>query len=58
MARLQTVDGVERLYVTTTTTHEVCTLDPGLQDPDNLAVDHDGNIYTVEDRNGGVPVQR
>ena len=22
--------------------------------PDNLAIDHDGNIYIVEDRNGGV----
>ena len=22
--------------------------------PDNLAVDHDGNIYIIEDRNGGV----
>ena len=26
----------------------------GLASPDNLAVDHDGNIYIVEDRNGGV----
>jgi secreted PhoX family phosphatase len=25
-----------------------------LANPDNLAVDHDGNIYVVEDRNGGV----
>ncbi len=25
-----------------------------LTSPDNLAVDHDGNIYIVEDRNGGV----
>ncbi len=25
-----------------------------LRSPDNLAVDHDGNIYIVEDRNGGV----
>lgn len=24
-----------------------------LASPDNLAVDHDGNIYIVEDRNGG-----
>ena len=24
-----------------------------LTSPDNLAVDHDGNIYIVEDRNGG-----
>ena len=27
---------------------------PALASPDNLAVDHDGNIYIVEDRNGGV----
>ncbi len=26
----------------------------GLTSPDNLALDHDGNIYIVEDRNGGV----
>lgn len=26
----------------------------GLASPDNLAIDHDGNIYIVEDRNGGV----
>ncbi len=26
----------------------------GLTNPDNLAVDHNGNIYIVEDRNGGV----
>lgn len=25
-----------------------------LRSPDNLAVDHDGNIYIIEDRNGGV----
>ena len=25
-----------------------------LANPDNLAVDHDGNIYIIEDRNGGV----
>jgi sugar lactone lactonase YvrE len=29
-------------------------VDTGLTSPDNLAVDHDGNIYIVEDRNGGV----
>jgi uncharacterized protein len=26
----------------------------GLASPDNLAVDHQGNIYAIEDRNGGV----
>ena len=26
----------------------------GLASPDNLAVDHEGNLYIVEDRNGGV----
>lgn len=26
----------------------------GLASPDNLALDHDGNLYIVEDRNGGV----
>ena len=25
-----------------------------LASPDNLAIDHEGNIYIVEDRNGGV----
>jgi secreted PhoX family phosphatase len=25
-----------------------------LANPDNLAIDHDGNIYIIEDRNGGV----
>ncbi len=29
-------------------------VDVGLTSPDNLAIDHDGNIYIVEDRNGGV----
>jgi len=76
--QLQTVNGVQRLYVTTTTTDEVYQLnlktntigvfadtattdlatgDPvggGLASPDNLSVDHDGNIYIVEDRNGAV----
>jgi hypothetical protein len=27
---------------------------PALANPDNLAIDHDGNIYIVEDRNGAV----
>ena len=72
--QIQTVRGVEYLYVTTTTTNEVYvlnlkqqtisvfanrnTIDLGtglpvgsaLTSPDNLAVDHDGNIYIVEDR--------
>ena len=26
----------------------------GLASPDNLAIDHDGNLYVIEDRNGGV----
>jgi len=26
----------------------------GLASPDNLAIDHDGNLYIIEDRNGGV----
>ncbi len=26
----------------------------GLASPDNLAIDHEGNIYVIEDRNGGV----
>jgi uncharacterized protein len=25
----------------------------GLTSPDNLAIDHDGNVYIIEDRNGG-----
>ena len=76
--QLQTVRGVEYLYVTTTTTNEVYRLalktntiavfaDRATTDlatnapvgsawasPDNLAIDHDGNIYVVEDRGGGV----
>lgn len=76
--QLQTVRGVEYLYVATTTTNEVYRLNleadiisvfadqtstdlatgapvgGGLSSPDNLAIDHDGNIYIVEDRNGGV----
>ncbi|HXH79965.1 alkaline phosphatase PhoX [Nocardioides sp.] len=76
--QIQTVNGVERLYVATTTTNEVYALDlgaaqisvfanrsttdlatgapvgTGLASPDNLALDHDNNIYIVEDRNGGV----
>ena len=76
--QVQVVNGVERLYVTTTTTHETYALDLGAQtisvfadrgttdlatgrpvgsaltNPDNLALDHDGNVYVVEDRNGAV----
>jgi len=76
--QIQTVEGREYLYVTTTSTHEVYRLDlaqntisvfanrntidlatgvavgSALSSPDNLAVDHDGNIYIVEDRNGAV----
>ncbi|MGH9287213.1 MAG: alkaline phosphatase PhoX [Acidimicrobiales bacterium] len=76
--QIQTVNGHQFLYVTTTTTHQTYRLDLGantisvfadrnttdlatgapagaaLANPDNLAVDHDGNIYIVEDRAGGV----
>ncbi|CAN5425170.1 hypothetical protein BH09ACT10_BH09ACT10_10280 [soil metagenome] len=76
--QIQTVNGVERLYMATTTTNEVYALDlsarkisvfanrsttdlatgapvgSGLASPDNLALDHENNIYIVEDRNGGV----
>jgi uncharacterized protein len=76
--QIQTVQGVERLYVTTTTTHETYVLNldadtisvfadrattdlaagsavgSALANPDNLAVDKDGNMYIVEDRGGGV----
>lgn len=76
--QVQTVKGVERLYVATTTTGEVYVMDlaanrisvfantasinlatglavgSGLASPDNLALDHEGNIYIAEDRAGGV----
>jgi hypothetical protein len=77
--QLQTTNGVERLYMATTTTNEVYVLDlaadqisvfanrgttdlatgnptagTALASPDNLALDHENNIYVVEDRNGGV----
>ena len=75
--QIQVAKGRERLYVATTTTHEVYMLDlkaktigvfantatrdlatnaavgGGLANPDNLAIDHDNNIYVIEDRNGG-----
>lgn len=76
--QIQTEHGVQRLYMTTTTTHETYVVNLGTQkisvfadrnttdlatgaavgsplaNPDNLAVDHDGNIYIVEDQPGGV----
>ena len=82
--QLQTVKGVERLYMATTTSNEVYALDlaaqrvsvfanrattdlatstpvggptgagTALASPDNLALDHDNNLYVVEDRNGGM----
>jgi uncharacterized protein len=75
--QLQTENGVERLYMATTTTNEVYALDLRSQEisvfadrtttdlselgevgdeltsPDNLAIDHEGNIYVVEDQPGG-----
>jgi uncharacterized protein len=76
--QIQTVNNVEFLYMTTTSTNEIYainlterkisvfanrnTLDlatglavgSALSSPDNLAIDHDGNIYIIEDRGGGV----
>ena len=75
--QIQTVNGREYLYMTTTTTNQVYRLDlknnvisvfadrntfnlatgvavgPALANPDNLAIDHDGNIYIIEDFEGG-----
>ncbi|MEQ1908961.1 MAG: alkaline phosphatase PhoX [Vicinamibacterales bacterium] len=76
--QIQTLEGRQYLYFTTTTTSEVYRVDLGhntislfasratidlatglpvgtqLTSPDNLAVDHEGNIYIVEDQAGGV----
>jgi secreted PhoX family phosphatase len=76
--QIRKVGGVEYLFMTTTTTHEVYVLNLGtntisvfanrntrdlatgnpvgtaLASPDNLALDHEGNIYVIEDRSGGV----
>jgi len=76
--QIQTIAGVDYLYVATTTTNEVyrmnldddtisvfadrTTIDlatgaavgPALTSPDNLAIDHDGNVYVIEDQPGGV----
>lgn len=76
--QIQTVSGVDHLYMTTTSTNEVYRLNlttntiavfvnrntidlatglavgSALSSPDNLAIDHDGNIYIIEDRSGGV----
>ena len=76
--QIQTLGGIDYLYVATTTTHEVYRVDlknnsitlfanrntnnlatnaavsTAFSSPDNLAIDHDGNIYIVEDRGGGV----
>ena len=34
--------------------HRRCRWASALASPDNLAIDHEGNIYIIEDRNGGV----
>lgn len=61
-------DGTSRTYVLNLSTNQVtlfaspATLDlatglpvgGGLRNADNLAIDHEGNIYIIEDRNGGV----
>ncbi len=70
-------DGSQQLFVATTTTHDVWTIDLGLNtinqlvtrntideatglavgdaltNPDNLAIDAEGNLYIVEDQPGG-----
>ena len=61
-------DGNSRVYTLNLTTNEVklfatpqsidlatgAAVGGGLRNADNLAIDHEGNIYIVEDRNGGV----
>jgi len=60
-------DGVSRVYTVNLTTNEVklfaapqsidlatgLAVGGGLRNADNLAIDHEGNIYIVEDRGGG-----
>jgi len=60
-------DGASRTYTVNLTTNEVklfaspqsidlatgATVAGGLRNADNLAIDHEGNIYLIEDRNGG-----
>jgi secreted PhoX family phosphatase len=60
-------DGVSRVYTLNLSTNEVklfaapqstdvatgLPVGGGLRNADNLAIDHEGNIYIVEDRNGG-----
>ena len=49
--QLQSLGGADYRYVTTTSTHEIYRLDlaigSALAKPDNLAIDHDNNIYIV-----------
>ena len=60
-------DGTSRTYTINLTTNEVkifaspqsidlatgAAVGGGLRNADNLAIDHEGNIYIIEDRNGG-----
>jgi secreted PhoX family phosphatase len=54
--RLDLSRGVITVYASRATTDLATGLAVGaaLASPDNLAVDHEGNLYIVEDRNGGV----